>query len=141
MSEQNKVLVACYGSLRSGQANYLVNDRAGAKSIGEGWTEDNFDLFRYGGSYFPSISLAHSNNNKPVRVEVFATDKAGLEGPYDRLEGYNKHSPEDSFYNRSLINVKMDSGEVVECYIYHIDEEQDVLVESGDWSEYLKSES
>ena len=135
------IYVATYGSLRRGQANYLVNDRAGAKSIGEGWTEDNFDLFRYGGSYFSSISLAHSNNNKPVRVEVFATDKAGLEGPYDRLEGYNKRSPEDSFYQRTQIAVKMDSGETVIAWIYHIDEEQDVLVESGDWSEYLKSES
>uniref|UniRef100_A0AAU6NU80 Gamma-glutamylcyclotransferase AIG2-like domain-containing protein n=1 Tax=Escherichia phage 1-6bf TaxID=3117708 RepID=A0AAU6NU80_9CAUD len=135
------IYVATYGSLRRGQANYLVNDRAGAKSIGEGWTEDNFDLFRYGGSYFPSISLTHSNNNKPVRVEVFATDKAGLEGPYDRLEGYNKHSPEDSFYQRTQIAVKMDSGETVIAWIYHIDKEQDVLVESGDWSEYLKSES
>ena len=135
------IYVATYGSLRRGQANYLVNDRAGAKSIGEGWTEDNFDLFRYGGSYFPSISLEHSNNNKPVRVEVFATDKAGLEGPYDRLEGYNKRSPEDSFYQRTQIAVKMDSGETVIAWIYHIDEEQDVLVESGDWSEYLKSES
>ena len=46
------IYVATYGSLRRGQANYLVNDRAGAKSIGEGWTEDNFDLFRYGGSSF-----------------------------------------------------------------------------------------
>lgn len=134
------IYVATYGSLRRGQANYLVNDRAGAKSIGEGWTEDNFDLFRYGGSYFPSISLAHSNNNKPVRVEVFATDKAGLEGPYDRLEGYNKRSPEDSFYQRTQVAVKMDSGETVIAWIYHIDEEQDVLVESGDWSEYLKNE-
>lgn len=137
MSEVTRVLVATYGSLRTGQANFAVNLRAGAESIGEGTTDNNYNLYQYGGCYFPSVSLEHNSNGKPVRVEVFATDQAGLEGPYDSLEGHRGNDNEYTFYKRTLIPVTLDSGEKVEAWIYHIDEEQDVLVESGDWSAYL----
>lgn len=127
-------LVAVYGSLRSGMQNFHVNNRAGAALVGKGTTVDNHDLFRYAGCYFPSVSLAHSESGKPVVVEVFSTDEAGLTGPYDALEGY------PNFYNRTQIPVKLDDGSEVMAWIYHIDEEQSDRVESGDWVEYCKGD-
>lgn len=128
----DKVLVATYGSLRTGQANFRVNEMAGAKSLGEGWTVENHNLYRYNGAYFPSVSLVHNDNNTPVRVEVFETDRNGLTGPYDRLEGY------PDFYNRTEIPVKLDSGEVVQAWIYHIDQPLVETVKHGDWVKYLE---
>lgn len=130
MSE--RVLVAVYGSLRSGMQNFRVNENAGATLVGKGATVNNHDLHQYSSCYFPSVSLAHSDSEKPVIVEVFETTEAGLTGPYDRLEGY------PSFYNRTQVPVKLDSGEVVDAWIYHIDEKQPVRVESGDWVEFCK---
>lgn len=132
---EKNVLIATYGSLRVGMQNFGINTAAGATLVGCGETVDNFDLFRYGGAYFPSVSLAHSKSNKPVVVDVFETTQEGLEGPYDMLEG---HSPDrdDNFYNRTLVKIQMDSGEVLDAWIYHIDEEQPERVESGDWCLY-----
>lgn len=135
------IYVATYGSLRTGQANFRVNARAGAESIGEGFTKENYNLYRYGGSYFPSVSLEHNSNGKPVRVEVFKTDMDGVEGAYDMLEGHRGNDNPHTFYKRTPIEVVLDSGETVTAWIYHIDEEQDELVESGDWSLYLSEDN
>ena len=62
----NKVLVATYGSLRLRMENARVNDRAGGKYLASGSTVNNYDLFRYGGGYFPSVSLVHNESKKPV---------------------------------------------------------------------------
>lgn len=124
--ETKPVFVACYGSLRSLMGNHRVNAMAGGTVVGLGRTKDNYDLFAYC-SGFPSVSLEHSDNGLPVRVEVYETTEAGLTGPYDRLEGY------PNFYNRTLIPVVLDDGSEVGCYIYHIDQVSGPLVENNDW--------
>ncbi|QDH46553.1 putative gamma-glutamylcyclotransferase [Aeromonas phage LAh_8] len=126
-----EVLVATYGSLRSGQANYHVNSRAGGESIGEGWTCKEYQLGRYRGAYFPVVTLG--NPVSQVRVEVFKTTEDGLHGPYDALEGF------PSFYNRTQVPVRMDDGTEVMAWIYHI-ERNDVaseVVKHGDWVKHL----
>lgn len=129
----DKVLVATYGSLRVGMENEGVNKMAGATYYGQGKTVENIDLYQYGGAYFPSVSLAHSVSGTPVIVDVYETDEAGLTGPYDRLEGY------PGFYNRTQIDIAMDSGETVKAWIYHIDREQVNRVEHGDWIKFKQS--
>lgn len=125
----DKVLVATYGSLRKNMENFHVNSRANATSIGEGWTEEPAVLSRYGGAYFPMVSLHSEDAVLPVRVEVFETTQAGLEGPYDGLEGY------PHFYDRTQIPVVLDSGEKVTAWIYHIEDRDSrgEVVPSGDW--------
>lgn len=124
----SKVLVATYGSLRKRMENFVVNKMADAKFVGTGTTCEKYDLFRYGGAYFPSVSLVHSKSDKPVVVDVFETTEDGLNGPYDRLEGY------PGFYNRTMVDVCLD-GEVVKAWMYHIDEDQgdENRVTDGDW--------
>ena len=130
---EGKTFVAVYGSLRTGMSNYGVNLRAGAELVGKGRTVEDYDLHRYAGCYFPSVSLTHSDSEKPVVVEVFETTQAGLTGPYDGLEGY------PNFYNRTVVPVVLDDGREVDAWIYHIDEKQTDVVDSGDWVEYLEN--
>lgn len=131
MTDKN-VLVATYGSLRRGMGNHPVNDMAGGEFVGLGKTAGNVDIFAYCGG-FPSISLKHSDNGKPVVVDVYRTTQQGLEGPYDRLEGHNPLRKTGNFYDRSEVMINMDSGEQVKAWIYHIDDVTGPLVESGDW--------
>lgn len=130
---EGKTFVAVYGSLRTGMSNFGVNTRAGAELVGKGRTVENYDLHRYAGCYFPSVSLTHSDSEKPVVVEVFETTQAGLIGPYDGLEGY------PNFYNRTIVPVVLDDGRELDAWIYHIDEKQTDVVDSGDWVEYLNN--
>ncbi|MGL4519211.1 MAG: gamma-glutamylcyclotransferase family protein [Phocaeicola sp.] len=132
MSEKN-VYVATYGSLRRKMGNHSVNAMAGGEFVGLGKTEQNINLYAYC-SGFPSVSLAHSSNEKPVVVDVYHTTQSGLEGPYDRLEGYNEKDPKRGFYDRTLVKINMDDGRELDAWIYHIDEETGPLVESGDWA-------
>lgn len=125
---EGKTFIATYGSLRRGKQNYRVNESGCGKFVGLGVTEENYNLYRYSGSYFPSVSMTNSDNNTPVVVDVFeAPIDGGLTGAYDALEGY------PNFYNRTKVNIKMDDGSTLEAWIYHIDEDQDEVITSGDW--------
>ena len=134
----SKVLVATYGSLRLRMENARVNDRAGGKYLASGSTVNNYDLFRYGGGYFPSVSLVHSESKKPVVVDVYETTEEGLTGAYDMLEGHRGNDNPHTFYKRTQIPVRLDSGEEVMAWIYHIDEQQETRVPSGDWCTYKR---
>lgn len=127
MEQNNNVFVAVYGSLRSGMENEGVNHRAGAVSLGEGFTKNKYLLSQYGRAYFPVVSLTEEKT--PLRIEVWKTNESGLTRHYDALEGY------PSFYNRTQIPVVLDTGEEINAWIYHIDDKRQhgVEVESGDW--------
>ncbi|AUG88427.1 gamma-glutamyl cyclotransferase [Vibrio phage Vp_R1] len=132
-----KQLVAVYGSLRPGRGNFGVNGEAKATHLFTATTKDNYDLFEYCNS-FPSVSLKHSDSGTPVVVDIFETTRSGLEGAYDRLEGYDKENPEDSFYNRTEIPIMLATGDIVMAWIYHIDEITGKRVEHGDWSRHME---
>ncbi len=128
----NKVLIAAYGSLRKGMSNFGVNARGGGEYSFTGKTKNCYNLYRYGQCYFPSVSLEHDTNGTQVVVDVFEAPESGMLGAYDRLEGY------PDFYNRTEITVVDSEGKEHTAWIYHIDEEQDTLVQSGDWVEFNK---
>lgn len=133
------VLVATYGSLRRGMGNFRVNLRAGGEFVGTGKTMEHFDLFEY--CYgFPSVSLTHNSAGKPVTVDVFATTQDGLEGAYDGLEGHHGNDNPHTFYKRSKVKVQMDNGNLVDAWMYHIDEETGPVVEHGDWCVHKNGE-
>lgn len=130
--QDGKTFIATYGSLRRGMQNFRVNANGNGEYVGTGKTLDNINLYRYSGCYFPSVSLKHDSNGKQVVVDVFEAPEGetGLEGSYDMLEGY------PSFYNRTQIVVELDNGQQLLAWIYHIDNEQNELIESGDWCEH-----
>lgn len=127
MKSSEKVLVAVYGTLRTGEGNHRCMEYADGVSLGMGKTVENYNLYSLGG--FPKVSLTRTDHEVPVVVEVFETDEAGLTGPLDRLEGY------PSFYNRTKVAVNLDSGETVEAWIYHIEGNSGLSapIKNGDW--------
>lgn len=127
MKSVDKVLVAVYGTLRTGEGNYRCMVRADGKSLGLGATVNNYNLYSLGG--FPKVSLTRNDHEVPVVVEVFETDERGLTGPLDGLEGY------PAFYDRTLVDVKLDSGETVKAWIYHIENDSGLTspIKNGDW--------
>lgn len=122
--------VATYGSLRRGMHNTRVNQMAGGVLVGLGRTDDNINLYDLGS--FPSVSLTHDSQGSTVVVEVYETAiEGGLEGPYDRLEGY------PHFYNRTEVPVTLDNGDTLTAWIYHIDSDRDrEVLNGGDWCLY-----
>lgn len=132
---EGHVFIATYGSLRRDMENFRVNSSGGGKFVGKGQTVNNYDLFRFGGGYFPSVSLKHSESDKPVVVDVFIAPESGLHGAYDCLEGY------PHFYDRTPVDILMDNGDTLTAWIYHIDEVQPTRVESGDWCTYKRGEA
>lgn len=133
-AKEGHVFIATYGSLRRNMQNFRVNSHGGGEFVAKGKTVDNYDLYRYGGSYFPSVSLKHSESGVPVIVDVFEAPEDGLTGAYDMLEGY------PGFYNRTQIPILLDDGRTVSAWIYHIDDEQRNRVESGDWCTHNDAE-
>lgn len=127
--KEGNTFIATYGSLRRNMENFGVNAHGNGVFVGKGQTVENYDLYRFGRSYFPSVSLQHSESGKPVVVDIFEAPegRTGLQGSYDMLEGY------PNFYNRSQIEIQLDDGNTLTAWIYHIDEQQDNRVESGDW--------
>lgn len=133
-----KVFIATYGSLRRNMQNFHVNARGGGEFVSKGVTVDQFDLYRYGGSYFPSVNLKANKSGKQVVVDVFEAPLEGLTGAYDTLEGYvarSARNPEGGFYDRTQVEIQLDDGSFAKAWIYHIDEDQgdSNRVESGDW--------
>lgn len=127
MEAIDKVLVAVYGTLRTGEGNHRCMVRADGKSLGLGKTLKNYNLYNLGA--FPKVSLTRRDHKVPVTVEVFETDLNGLRGPLDMLEGY------PSFYDRTQVDVVLDSGETVKAWIYHIENDSGLSapIKSGDW--------
>lgn len=133
-AKAGNVFIATYGSLRLRMENFRVNGSGGGVHVGTGRTVDNINLYRYGGAYFPSVSLSHNSNGKQVVVDVFEAPEEGLTGAYDMLEGY------PNFYNRTIVPIVQNNGDTLDAWIYHIDEEQEHLVESGDWCTFKRPE-
>jgi gamma-glutamylcyclotransferase (GGCT)/AIG2-like uncharacterized protein YtfP len=127
-----KRMVAVYGSLRVGEGNDPVNERAGARYLGQGKTCENYNLYEHGGKGYPHVSMAHNDSGTPVVVDVFEITQAALTSDYDGLEGY------PTFYNRTEITVDMYNGDIAEAWMYHIDEDWENPVRSGDWAEHLR---
>lgn len=121
-----KILLACYGTLRKDMEQAWRHERSGARYLGTGATEEPYNLFQ-ASSWFPSISLKHNSNGKPVVVDLYEVDEDKLP-IYDQLEGY------PGFYSRSHIPVIVD-GNRVTALIYHLDEVTGPVIESGDWTQ------
>lgn len=144
MNNTDKVFVATYGSLRREMENFRVNGNAGGEFLSTATSVKKIPLYRFNNAYFPSISLSpsHVKESTPVlHVDIFTCEEQGLTGPYDCLEGY------PDFYNRSVEDFVLNkdckvgdtsyyAGDVIQAWVYHIDEEMDEPVESGDWCVY-----
>jgi gamma-glutamylcyclotransferase (GGCT)/AIG2-like uncharacterized protein YtfP len=127
-SEETK-LVAVYGTLRTGHGNNGV--MGSSKLIGLGKTVELFTLTDYCGGGFPALDKSVPTHN--VTMEVFEVLNQQDASRIDQLEGYGH-----GFYDRSIVEVQLDDGTVVEAWTYDIEGATSSCptVESGDWDEY-----
>lgn len=122
-------LVAVYGTLRKGNGNHRV--MGDSKFIGSGNTVKQFTLTDYCGGGFPALDKTVPTHN--VSVEVYEVLDANTASRIDGLEGYGF-----GFYDRSIIEVELSDGTVVEAWTYDIAEcsSDCPTIDSGDWNEY-----
>jgi gamma-glutamylaminecyclotransferase len=114
-NRQDKHLVAVYGTLKSDESNHRLlsgspnhqGEASDSVLIGSGTTHPNYDLLEMGA--FPGAIYG----NHRLMVEVYEVNNRVL-ARLDQLEGH------PSFYERTLIPVELDNGEVVESWIYTI---------------------
>lgn len=109
MTEEHRILVFVYGTLKSGC-------HGAGKFVSKGHTHDTFVLFDGG---FPMVGPKDAkavSDIKPrfyakVKGEVYSVDERGLQY-LDHYEGYPSH------YNRIQIPVSLDTGSDVKAWMY-----------------------
>lgn len=121
-----KHLVAVYGSLLTGLGNHGRMVQAEGKLLGEDTLAPEYTMISLGG--FPGL---YKEGTTPIKVEVYEVSTEGLEGPLDRLEGYNKENPTNSMYIREKVPTIYGDAWI---YFYNSQRRSDRnIVESGDW--------
>lgn len=124
--------IAVYGSLRKGFHNHRLLENESCVFIGEGFTRPEYTLFPI--ASFPGIK---KNGTTAVKVEVYEVKEDYLPR-IDALEGYSENR-EPTFYDRKSIPVKMLDGDEVEVFVYeYVDENENPIIESGDWKDFFK---
>lgn len=119
--------VAVYGTLRSGfHNNYLLG-----KSLCFGLARAKFPSVMFSAGGFPKLDLLQDKGLPPIVAEIYECTDDVLHNNLDALEGY------PGWYDRTMMDFELESGEVVSAWIYH----QEVpdgrpVVESGDWAEF-----
>ena len=104
-NKDNSILVAVYGSLKSGESNngLLIN----SELLDSGTTLPNYDLLDF--KAYPG-AIPGTNS---LRVEVWSVDSDTLTR-LDRLESH------PHFYKREEIVITLDSGAIVTAWMYII---------------------
>ena len=120
-----KHTVAVYGSLRAGFGNHRLLRDAG--DFKRGVTMESHTMYSLGA--FPAITEEEHPEGKGVIVEVYEVDDTGF-ARLDGLEGY------PSFYNRKQTDILLDTGDIVEAWIYYFSDHKPYsmdTVECNDW--------
>jgi len=133
---EEKHIIAVYGTLRQGFGNHrIINDKPFHK------TElTNFVMYSLGG--FPAI--VESNDDKDtIAVELYEVDDITLAN-VDSLEGYNRESDHNPFYDCKEVEVYLGDGNYTTASIYVMHENSRYIkgapvVKSGDWVKHTKT--
>lgn len=126
--------VFVYGTLLSGFGNHIrfLEDREGAKLLGEGRTKPEFTMYNVGA--FPGVMLEGDTSILGEIYEVSEEVATNL----DYLEGVNFTNPEKGLYRRETITLQ--SGEEVLIYIFNNNYGRNMeVVESGDWRHFQET--
>lgn len=118
--QKNTVLIAVYGTLRTGEANqHYVKDAASVRNCTIKGT-----LYNTGWG-FPALVLNGSTAVAGELVEI--TLEAWRK--VDRLEGY------PGFYDRLLTTVKLEDGSTAEAWVYVMNKlpPKATVIGGGDW--------
>ena len=127
-------LFAVYGTLRRGFGNYsrLLNNEF-CEYLGVQKTTPEFTMISLGG--FPGVIPGGTNT---VVIEVFRVNSPKVVQQLNWLEGHRGKDDVNNFYNVMEINTNWGTANM---YILDRKEYGHSVIESGDWSEHIKSHS
>lgn len=129
--EEERTLIAVYGSLRKGLSNHGIIQEA--LYIGEFTSEPVFKMYDLGA--YPAIT--HGGNSS-IEFEVYAVNEQELE-KVNSLEGFHEDR-DDNYYSRAII--KSPFGKAYYFFfsetgkLSHNLDDGGLLVESGNWKDH-----
>jgi gamma-glutamylcyclotransferase (GGCT)/AIG2-like uncharacterized protein YtfP len=117
--EENRTLIAVYGSLRKGLSNHPII--VSALYVGDFTSDPVFKMYDLGA--YPAIT--HGGNSS-IEFEVYAVNAKEL-GEVNSLEGFHE-GRENNYYDRAIIS---ESGK-----LSHNLDNAGLEVESGNWKDH-----
>jgi len=129
--EENRTLIAVYGSLRKGLSNHPII--VSALYVGDFTSDPVFKMYDLGA--YPAIT--HGGNSS-IEFEVYAVNAKEL-GEVNSLEGFHE-GREDNYYDRAII--KSPYGKAYYFFfsesgkLSHNLDNAGLEVESGNWKDY-----
>lgn len=120
MINEERFLIAAYGTLRKGWGNSRLVDIPSNKYIGEGKTVEKYTMRSSGIPYLSKEPMVN------ITVDLWEIDKDSLI-KVDALEGHPK------WYKRELVPVEV-NNKIYNAYIYFNEGSNANIVESGDFN-------
>lgn len=108
--------VFVYGTLKKGGSNHHVMENAQGKLISMAILR-NKELRFVGNGAFPAVTLGKGLGNGLVYGEVYEVSPKNIY-MIDRLEGYRKDNPKDSFYVRKETTAYLPNGKPMQVHYY-----------------------
>ena len=128
-----------YGTLMTGCTNHHVIGTEAIERIVRAKMQ-NVDLYMYHKSYFPCMIAGQGEvMGELVTIKEHAFEK--IIARMDRLEGYIAPNNPKNFYDRVIMHIEDEQGEMVEayCYVYNASNGQlGEKITDGDFKSYVK---
>jgi gamma-glutamylcyclotransferase (GGCT)/AIG2-like uncharacterized protein YtfP len=122
--QNNKILIAAYGTLRLHYSNSrLVNIPGETKWLGTGKTVEKYQMRASG------IPYVNKTPDTQIVVDIWEIDVDKHLPSVDRLEGH------PNWYCREEIEVELD-GKIIKAWLYFMENAGSTIVESGDYNDY-----
>jgi gamma-glutamylcyclotransferase (GGCT)/AIG2-like uncharacterized protein YtfP len=128
MDNNNKILIASYGTLRKNYSNSFLINR-GDNWLGTGKTVEKYQLKASG------IPYVNKTPDTQITIDLWEIEPEILPR-VDRLEGYDPDNHDRSWYKRELIPVEV-QGKKYDAWLY-FNEGGSTIIESGDYSDYRR---
>jgi gamma-glutamylcyclotransferase (GGCT)/AIG2-like uncharacterized protein YtfP len=122
--QNNKILIAAYGTLRKGYGNSrLVDIPSQTKWLGTGKTVKKYQMRASG------IPYVNKTPDTQIVVDIWEIDKDRHLPSVDRLEGH----PE--WYCREEVDIEL-NGNIIKAWLYFMEDSGSTIVKSGNYNDY-----
>jgi gamma-glutamylcyclotransferase (GGCT)/AIG2-like uncharacterized protein YtfP len=122
--QNNKILIAAYGTLRKGYGNSrLVDIPSQTKWLGTGKTVEKYQMRASG------IPYVNKTPDTQIVVDIWEIDKDRHLPSVDRLEGH----PE--WYCREEVDIEL-NGNIIKAWLYFMEDSGSTIVKSGNYNDY-----
>ena len=123
----NKIIIAAYGTLRKGYGNSHRVDKPSTNWLGEGLTVEKYQMTA---TSFPFVNKTPDTR---IKVDCWEIDINEDLPAVDALEGH------PDWYIREEIKIELDSGDIVNAWLYFMDKSLgcgNTIIDTGDYKDY-----